>query len=264
METALRDLVGSKGLVYLDDIIAFGRTAEEHTTRLREVLRRLREVGLKLKPQKCRLIKRKVAYLGHIISEKGIAKDLSKASSVREWPTPTCVTELRQFLGLASYYRKFVNGFANIAAPLHRLLEKRAGWDWSKACQSAFDALKYHLTSAPILAYLEFHRQFTVDVDVRRDGLGAVLSHRKGKTERVVAYASRTLTKAERRYCATQREMFGFVWTLREFRPYLYGQRFLVRTDYSYLHWLRNFKESEGQVAWLLESLTELDFKVEH
>ncbi|KRY22623.1 Transposon Ty3-G Gag-Pol polyprotein [Trichinella patagoniensis] len=183
METALRCLVGSKGLVYLDDIIAFGRTAEEHTTRLREVLRRLREVALKEKPQKCRLMKRKVAYLGHIISEKGIAKDPSKTSSVREWPTPTCVTELRPFLKLASYYRKFVHGFANIAAPLHRLLEKRAGWDWSKACQSAFDALKGHLTSAPILAYPEFHRQFTVDVDVRGDGLGAVLSQREGKTE---------------------------------------------------------------------------------
>ncbi|KRX58998.1 Retrovirus-related Pol polyprotein from transposon 17.6 [Trichinella sp. T9] len=152
-------------------------------TRLHEVLRRLRKVGLKEKPQKCRLMKRKVAYLGHIISEKGIAKDPSKTSSVQEWPTPTCVTELRQFLKLASYYRKFVNGFANIAAPLHRLLEKRAGWDRSKACQSSFDALKGHLTSAPILADPEFHRQYTVDVDVRGDGFGGVLSQREGKTE---------------------------------------------------------------------------------
>ncbi|KRY18985.1 Retrovirus-related Pol polyprotein from transposon [Trichinella patagoniensis] len=105
----------------------------------------------------------------------------------------------------------------------------------------------YHLTSAPILAYPEFHRRFTVDVDVRGDGLGAVLSQREGKTERVVAYASRTLTKAARRYCATQKEMLGLVWALREFRPYLYGQRFLVRTDHSCLRWLRNFKEPEGQ-----------------
>ncbi|KRX31461.1 Retrovirus-related Pol polyprotein from transposon, partial [Trichinella sp. T9] len=111
---------------------------------------------------------------------------------------------LRQFLGLASYYRKFVNGFANVAAPLHRLLEKGAEWDWSKACQSAFDTLKYHLTSAPVLAYPDFHRQFIVDVDASGDGLGAVLSQREEKAERVVAYASRTLTKAERRYCATR------------------------------------------------------------
>ncbi|KRX75077.1 Retrovirus-related Pol polyprotein from transposon [Trichinella sp. T6] len=250
METALRGLVRSKCLVYLDDVIVFGKTAEGHTARQREVLRRLREVGLKVKPKKCRLIKRKVAYSGHIISEKGIATDPCKTCAV----TPTCVTELRQFLGLASYYRKFVNGFANIAAPLHRLLEKGAEWDWSKACQSAFDALKYHLTSAPILAYPEFHRRCTVDVDIRGDGLGAVLSQREGKAERVVAYASRTLTKTERRYCATRREMLGLVWALREFRPYLYGQRFLVRTDHSCLRWLRNFKEPEAQ----------LDFEVEH
>ncbi|KRX37343.1 Retrovirus-related Pol polyprotein from transposon 17.6 [Trichinella murrelli] len=212
-------------------------------TRLREVLRRLRKVGLKKKPQKCRLMKRKVAYLGHIISEKGIAKDPSKTSSVWEWPTPTCVTELRQFLRLASYYRKFVHGFANIAAPLHRLLEKRAEWDWSKACQSSFDPLKGHLTSAPILANPEFHRQFTVDVDVRGDGFGGVLSQREGKTE------------------SCGKEMFGFVWALREFWPYLYSQRFLVRTDHSCLHWLSNFKEPEGQVARWLESLAEVDFE---
>ncbi|KRX61767.1 Retrovirus-related Pol polyprotein from transposon 17.6 [Trichinella sp. T9] len=173
METVLRGLVGSDCLVYLDDVIVFGKTAEEHTARLREVFRRLREVGLKIKPEKCRLMKRRVAYLGHIISEKGIATDPSKTSAVREWPTPTCVSELRQFLGLASYYRKFVNGFANVAAPLHRLLEKGAEWDWSKACQSAFDTLKYHLTSAPVLAYPDFHRQFIVDVDASGDGLGA-------------------------------------------------------------------------------------------
>ncbi|KRZ82907.1 Retrovirus-related Pol polyprotein from transposon 17.6 [Trichinella sp. T8] len=180
METVLRGLVGSKCLVYLDDVIVFDRTDEERTARLYEVLRRLREVGLRVKPK------------------KGIATDPNRTSAVREWPIPTCIRELRQFLGLASYYRKFVNGFANIAAPLHRLLEKRAEWDWSKAFQSAFNALKYHLTSAPILTYPDFHRQFTVDAS--GDGLGAVLSQREGKTERVVAYASCTLTKAERWY----------------------------------------------------------------
>ncbi|KRZ49542.1 Retrovirus-related Pol polyprotein from transposon [Trichinella nativa] len=236
----------------------------KHTARLREVLRRFREVRLKVKPEKCRLMKRRVSYLGHIISEKGIATDPSKTSAVREWPALTCVSELRQFLGLATYYRKFFNGFANVAAPLHRLLEKGAEWDWSKACQSAFDALKHHFTSAPVLAYPDFHRQFIVDVDASGDGLGAVLSQREGKAERVVAYASRTLIKAERRYCATWREMLSLVWALREFRPYLYGQRFLVRTDHSCLRWLTTFREPEGQVARWLESLAELDFEVEH
>ncbi|KRZ83130.1 Retrovirus-related Pol polyprotein from transposon 17.6 [Trichinella sp. T8] len=141
METFLRDLVDSDCLLYLDDVIVFGKTADEHTARLREVFRRLRGVGLKVKPEKCRLMKRRVAYLGHIISEKGIATDPSKTSAVWEWMAPTCVSALRQFLGLASYYRKFVKGFANVAAPLHMLLEKGAEWDWSKACQSSFDAV---------------------------------------------------------------------------------------------------------------------------
>ncbi|KRZ82582.1 Retrovirus-related Pol polyprotein from transposon [Trichinella sp. T8] len=126
------------------------------------------------------------------------------------------------------------------------LLEKGAEWDWSKACQSAFDTLKYHLTSAPVLAYPDFHRQFIVDVDASGDGLGAVLSQREGKAERVVA------------------EMLGLIWTLREFRPYLYGQRFLVRTDHSCLRCLTTFKEPEWRVAWWLESLAHFDFEVEH
>ncbi|KRX15925.1 Retrovirus-related Pol polyprotein from transposon 17.6 [Trichinella nelsoni] len=174
-------------------------------------------------------------------------------------------TDLRvrvaQFLGLVSYYRKFVNGFANVAAPLHLLLENEVVWDWSKACQSAVDALNLHLSSAPILTYPDFHRQFIVDVDASGDNLGAVLSQKEGKAERVVAYASRTLTKAKRCYCATRREMHCLVWALREFRPYLYGQRFVVRTDHSCLRWLTTFKEPEGQVARWLESLAELDFE---
>ncbi|KRX83990.1 Retrovirus-related Pol polyprotein from transposon 17.6 [Trichinella sp. T6] len=141
MQMALRGLVESKCLVYLDDVIVFIRTAEQHTARLREVLRRLQEGDMKVKPEKRWLMKRKVAYLGHIISEKGISRLRNKTSTVREWPTLICVTEFRPFLWLASYYRKFVNGFANHAAPLHRLLEKGAEWDWSKACQSAFYAL---------------------------------------------------------------------------------------------------------------------------
>ncbi|KRZ58227.1 Retrovirus-related Pol polyprotein from transposon 17.6 [Trichinella nativa] len=141
MQMALRGLVESKCLVYLDDVIVFGKTAEQHTARLREVLRRLQEGDMKVKPEKRWLMKRKVAYLGHIISEKGISRLRNKTSTVREWPTLICVTEFRPFLWLASYYRKFVNGFANHVAPLHRLLAKGAEWDWSKACQSAFYAL---------------------------------------------------------------------------------------------------------------------------
>ncbi|KRZ03458.1 Transposon Ty3-G Gag-Pol polyprotein [Trichinella pseudospiralis] len=251
METSLRGLVGSKCLVYLDDVIVFGRTAEEHTARLQEVLDRLRKVGLKVKPEKCQLMKRKVAYLGHIISEKGIATDPSKTSGK----------------GVASAILRVrveaVSGISFILPEVRqRLREYRCSLTSATGRRRGVEVDRR--LPAPILAYPDFRRRFLVDVDASGDGLGAVLSQKDSSKERVVAYASRSLTKPERRYCVTRREMLGLVWALREFRPYLYGQRFLVRTDHSCLRWLRNFKEPEGQVARWLESLAELDFEVEH
>ena len=143
---------------------------------------------MKLKPKKCRLLRRKVNYL----TQK----------------------ELRQFLGLASYYRRFVKGFASIAAPLNHLLEKGKPWEWTKVCEHAFSSLKKMLTTSPILAYPDFEIEFTVDCDASGDGLGAVLSQCIGGGENVISYASRSLTKPEKKYCATRKEMLALVWRL--------------------------------------------------
>ncbi|KRX18148.1 Retrovirus-related Pol polyprotein from transposon 17.6 [Trichinella nelsoni] len=151
------------------------------------------------------------------------------------------------------------NCLANIAAPLQRLLEKGAEWDWLKACQSAFDALNYHLTSAPILVHPDFHRQFTVDVDASGDGLGAVLSQREGKRERVLAYASRTLTKAKRLRDSERNAQFG-VGLARALTITLWP----AIPDHNCLRLLKNLKEPEGQVDRWLESLAELDFELQH
>ncbi|KRX74732.1 Retrovirus-related Pol polyprotein from transposon opus [Trichinella sp. T6] len=195
METSLRGLVGSKCFVYLHDVSeTFCRTVQEHTARMQEELDHLRKVGLKVKHKKSQLMKWKVAHLGHIISEKGIANDPSKTRAVKEWQALSCVSELRQFLGLASYYRMF----ASIAAPL-------SGY-WKET-----------RSGTPILAYPVFRCRFLVDVDASGDGLGAVLSQKDGSKERFVAYASRSLTKPECRYCVTRREMLRLVWALREF-----------------------------------------------
>ena len=218
--------------MYLDDIIIYSRTVEEHLERLQQVLGK---AGLKLKPVKCFLLQKSVHYLGHILSEKGVQTDPKKTSCVQEWPIPTCIEELRPFLGLATYYRKFVKNFAKIAAPLHRLTEKQKPWAWTEECNRAFSTLKHSLTSAPTLAFPDFNHPFTLDVDASSLSLGAVLSQTIGGKELVVAYASRMLTKAERHYCATRRELLALVWGSRHFRPYLYGRPFKARTDHNSL-----------------------------
>ena len=264
MELVLAGLHWSSCLVYLDDIIIYSRTVKEHLTRLEEVLERLQAAGMKLKPKKCRLLRRKVNYLGYIVSSGGVQTDPLKVECILSWPSPTTQKELRQFLGLASYYRRFVKGFASIAAPLNHLLEKGKPWEWTKVCEHAFSSLKKMLTTSPILAYPDFETEFTVDCDASGDGLGAVLSQCIGGGENVISYASRSLTKPEKKYCATRKEMLALVWAVGQFRPYLLGRPFTVRTDHSALQWLYSFKEPEGQVARWLESLAEYEFTVQH
>ncbi|KRZ81763.1 Retrovirus-related Pol polyprotein from transposon 17.6, partial [Trichinella sp. T8] len=265
MEKALRGLTWKTCLVYLDDIIVFGKTEEEHLERLEGVLARLQSVGLKIKPEKCQLMRQSVHYLGHIVTQQGIGTDPEKTAAVQKWPTPRCVREVRQFLGLASYYRRFVRNFAGVANPLHALTKKGEKWHWGPKEEEAFTLLKKALVSPPILGHPDFDRTFLVDVDASEDAVGAVLSQQGGQDPpSVIAYASRSLSRAERGYCATRREMLALVWATQHFRPYLYGRRFIARTDHNSLRWLRNFREPEGQVARWLERLAEFDFEVVH
>lgn len=172
-------------------------------------------------------------YLGHVVSAKGLQVDPKKTESVSKWLTPQNPKELKQFLGLASYYRRFVPNFAHIAGPLHQLTEKGRCWSWTRECEEAFNSLKAKLASAPILTFPQFHLPFTIDCDASNSGLGAVLSQKANDGEHVVTYASRTLTRAERRYSATCKEMLALVWAIQVFRPYLYGRKFKARTDHN-------------------------------
>eukprot|EP00731_Ephydatia_muelleri_P037077 Em0391g6a len=264
MERVLTGLHWSTCLVYIDDIILFSRTVQEHFQNLTEVFRRLKQAGLKLKPRKCHLFRNKVKYLGYVVSNKGVEADTEKIQCVLDWPTPMSRKQIRQFWGLASYYRRFIHNFAQITAPLNRLLEKGKRWQWTEQCSQAFTLLKTKLTSAPLLVYPNFEEAFIVDCDASDDGLGTALSQNHQGAEYVVYYASRTLTKAERKYCATRKEMLALVWAIDQFRPYLYGRPFIVRTDHYALQWLRSFKEPEGQVARWLERLEEYEFTVQH
>eukprot|EP00731_Ephydatia_muelleri_P004061 Em0002g237a len=258
MEEVLSGLHWTTCLVYLDDILIFSATVEDHLVRLRDVLDRLKNAGLKIKPSKCHLMRKSIKYLGHVVSEHGIKTDPEKTRCVADWPTPSNAHELRQFLGLAGYYRRFVKNFAVIAAPLFHLTENHQAWNWTLQCNAAFFKLKESLVTSPVLAYPVFSIGFVVDTDASGEGLGAVLSQNIEGHDHVISYASRTLNKAERKYCATRREMLALVWAIQHFRAYLYGKRFTVRTDHSSLKWLQSFHEPEGQVARWLETLSEL------
>jgi hypothetical protein len=264
METVLRGLTYDSCHVYLDDVIVIGRTFQEHLFNLRKVFQLFREARLKLNPEKCQLLQKEVRYLGHIVSPEGITTDPEKLKAVREWPTPRNKHEIRSFLGLCTYYRRFISGFANITKPLTKLMEQKQSFQWTSEAEAAFQTLKGALCSAPVLAYPQPGERFIVDTDASNFGIGGVLSQIQDGQERVIAYYSKTLNMAERNYCVTRRELLAIVRTLEHFHKYLYRQEFHLRTDHSALTWLLSFKNLEGQTARWIKRLQEYSFTSEH
>jgi len=264
MDGVLAGLRWETLLVYLDDVIVFGRSIPESIERLATVFGRFRNAGLKVKPSKCALLQKEVEYLGHIVSEKGIHTSPDKIAAVRDWPTPVTQTQVRSFLGLASYYRRFIRGFAEIAAPLHRLTEKSAKFQWTEDCDKAFDTLRQALISAPILAYPRAEGQYVLDTDASNFAIGCVLSQVQDGEEKVISYGSRSLQKPERNYCVTRKELLAIVAFLKKYRHYLCGAPVKVRTDHGSLRWLCNFKNPEGQLARWLEVLANFHLKLEY
>ena len=189
-------------LVYLDNVVVVGRSFEEHLLNLQNVFERLRRAGLKLKSKKCAFLKKEGLYLGHLVSREGISTDPSKIDKVVNWLEPTSTKEVQQFLDFANYYGRFVCEFSQNAKSLHRLTERNCPFKWTPECQQSFDELKAKLTTAPILAYPDYSKPFILDTDTSDFGIGAVLSQDNEGHESVVAFVSRSLSKAHR-YCIT-------------------------------------------------------------
>ena len=192
--------------------------------------------------------------LGHVVTRDGISTDPEKVSIIKEWPIPANATQLKAFLGTAGYYHQFVLNYAQLACPLYRAEQKGNNLTWTAECEEAFWKIKRHLSTAPILAFPQLDVLFILDTDASDGGLGAVLSQVQGGQECVIAYAARALSKA---YSITRKELLALVWGLEHFETYLYGRRFLARTDHDALCWLRNFKSPRGQVARWLERLSD-------
>jgi hypothetical protein len=264
METVLRGLQWNECLVYLDDIIVFGATFEQTLERLMHVFDRLHQAGLKLKPTKCTLFAGEVNFLGHVISKDGVRTQSSKIEAVQEWPVPRNAKDVRSFLGLAGYYRRFIKNYAKIARPLHKLTSTQVKFSWDEECQNAFDTLKGALTSAPILGYPRQEGQMILDTDASGLAVGAVMSQLQDGKEVVLAYMSKSLTPAETNYCITRKEMLAVVTAVRTWRPYLLGREVILRTDNSAVAWAKRIKQPIGQMARWLQELGCLDLKEQH
>ena len=264
MEKVLINLTPHKCLCYLDDIIIVGKTFTEALENLREVFQRLREANLKLKSKKCWLFQTQVSYLGHLESEEGIKCDPSKIEAIEHWPTPTNKTEVRSVLGLIGYYRKFIPDFAEKAKPLTKLTRKNARFTWNSECENAFTNLKETLVCAPVLAFPQKQGIFILDTDASLWGIGGVLSQEQDGVEKVIAYASKTLNPAQQNYCTTKRELLAVVTFMSQFKHYLLGRKFVIRTDHAPLVWLKNFKEPEGLIARWISIIETFDYELRY
>jgi len=264
MNNVMAGIVGIKCLVYLDDIIVYGKSLLDHNDKLRDVFERLRHHNLKIQPDKCEFLKQDCLYLGHLISGNGIKPDPNKVKSVLEFPTPTSVKEIKSFLGLSGYYRKFIKSYSLIAKPMTNLLRKGITFKWDPSCQEAFDKLKNILCSEPILQYPDFTKPFIVTTDASGKALAAILSQGEVSQDLPIAYASRTLNKSESNYSTTELECLAIIFAVKTFRPYLYGRKFIILSDHRALSWLFNLKDPLSKLARWRILLEEYDYEIKY
>ena len=289
MERCMGNLNLKEVLVFIDDLIIFSPTLEEHEQRLKRVLQRLKEYGLKLAPEKCRFFQTCVKYLGHIVSEKGVETDPEKIKALTTWPVPTNLKELRSFLGFAGYYRRFIQGYSHIVRPLNGLTsgypplrkgnkkpfkgadgnyhqpKEPFGQRWTSDCQEAFDLIIQKLTSAPVLGFANPQLPYILHTDASTVGLGAALYQIQNDQPRAIAFASRGLTRSEMRYPAHKLEFLALKWAVTsKFSDYLYGSEFTVVTDSNPLTYILTSAKLDATSYRWLSALSTYSFQLQY
>lgn len=261
MNNILGDLLNKVCLVYLDDIIIFSTSLDEHINSLRLVMDRLKEANLKIQIDKCEFLKRETEFLGHVVTQNGIRPNPKKIECVLKYPIPQTPKQIKQFLGLSGYYRKFMRDYSKIAKPMTSYLKKDSKIDVNNLeYKKSFETLKTLLVNDPILAYPDFSKSFILNTDASNFALGAVLS----QENHPICYASRTLNVHELNYSTIEKELLAIVWAVKYFRPYLFGRKFTIHTDHQPLQWLFSIKEPNSRlVRWRLK-LEEYDYTIKY
>lgn len=267
MELVLKGLPWHICMVYLDDILIYSQSFEEHIAALEEVFSRIGAAGLRLKAKKCQLARDHVVFLGHVVSAEGLRPDPRNTNKVSGWPIPRSATEVRAFLGLCSYYRRFVRDFALHASPLVHLTAKNVPFQWTGECQQAFEFLRDTLCAEPVMCHPDFTQPFVLYTDASQVAIGSVLTQLVDGLDRVVAYASHALTASERRWSTYDRELWAIVWSVRNFRHYLGLRHFTIVTDHKPLLGLRRLPIDNDRTGrrsrWALE-LDPYDWVIMH
>ena len=266
MNSVLRSVIGKICLVYLDDIIVFSKTIDEHIKNLKTIFSLLEKAHLKLKLNKCKFLAQSVPYLGHVITSDGIKPDPAKVEALLNYKRPTTVREMQSFLGLASYYRRFVRSFSTIAHPL-LILTKGGGSDiitWNEEAISAFEHMRKCLMSEPILIYPDFSEKFLIYTDASNYGVGAVLSQMRDGKDQPVAYASRHFNEPEMKYSTIEKEAAAVVFGIKRFRHYLQDEPFVIISDHRPLQWLQTHKDETGRLGRWAIMLSNMKFTVQY
>ena len=264
MDGVLAGTLGIFTCVYLDDILIYSSSIEEHLQHLKIVFERLRKAALKLKPTKCHFVLDEVNFLGHQVSANGIQPDPEKIKVIRNLKAPKTVREVRSFIGMCSYYRRFIDHFSDIAEPLTQLTRKNAKFLWSDKCQTAFDKLKVALCEAPILAHPDLSKPYKLYTDASLKAVGAVLTQECSDGERVVQYVSKQLSPGQQKWATIEREAYAIVYAVNKLRQYLLGTKFTVYTDHKPLRSLFTAEMKNARIQRWAIMLSEYGCDIEY
>lgn len=265
LDNILRELIGKCCLIYMDDIIVYGTSLQEHIVNLELVLNKLSDNNLKIQLDKCEFLQRSVHYVGHVIAPEGIFPNENYLKPIKTWPIPRDVKELRIFLGTLGYYRKFIRDYARITKPLTVQLKKEnEKVVHTREFVEAFEKCRTILTSSDVLGFPDFDKQFIVTTDASQFAVGAVLSQKQNGKDKPLAFASRTLTKTETNYSTIEKELLAIIFAVKYFRPYIYGRKFLLVTDHKPLTYIFSMSHENARlIRWRL-ILSEFDFDIQH
>jgi hypothetical protein len=232
MNIVLDGCLGEYSFIYIDDIIVYSKTAEDHLQHLEDIFTRIEQAGLKIKFSKCQLFKHSIDYLGFIVGREGVKVNPNKIDAIKHFPTPTNVKGVQAFLGLIGYFRSFICNFAEEARPLYKLLKKNMAFIWTDDCERAFKKFKIALQNAPILSFPDFSLPFILTTDASAYALGAILTQKQTGREVLISCSSRTLKAAELQYSNTDRELLAVLYGVQQHRSYLWEHQFTIKTDH--------------------------------